>query len=333
MVYSSFNNSGLVKVLYFLKSHDTEYLSGQDLSDVLKISRVAVWKHIKKIKELGYEIETNKKLGYRLKTNTEKLLPWEITEELKTRLIGKHAYYFESIDSTQNQALSMASDRNNNGIVIVAEKQNSGRGRIGRKWESPRGGIWFSVILHPKFDIAVATLFPLAAALALSKAIEKTMNIKTELKWPNDVTIEGKKVAGILVDVTLESNKIEEVVLGVGINFAVKSKQIEEVFKENPNFYGAASLSERNKETRPIELLRSFLRELDEIYFTLNAAKTKQIIIDWTKRSSTIGKEVQIITENEKIRGKAIKIDTDGALVVSEGNRNKRIVAGDVLHI
>ena len=332
MIYSSFNNSGLVKVLYFLKSHDTEYLSGQDLSDVLKISRVAVWKYIKKIKELGYEIETNKKLGYRLKTNTEKLLPWEITEELKTRLIGKQAHYFESIDSTQNQALSMSFDKNNNGTVIVAEKQNSGRGRTGRKWESPRGGIWFSVILHPKFDIAVATLFPLAASLALSEAIEKTMNIKTELKWPNDVTIEGKKVAGILVDVTLESNRIEELVLGVGINFAVKSKQIEELFKGNPNFYGATSLSERNKETKPIELLRSFLIELDEIYFILNAGKTKQIIIDWTKRSSTIGKEVEIITENEKIRGRAIKIDPDGALVVSENNKNKRIVAGDVLH-
>ncbi|MCA9820854.1 MAG: HTH domain-containing protein, partial [Nitrosarchaeum sp.] len=178
MIYSSFNNPGLIKVLYFLKSHNTEYLSGQDLSDVLKISRVAVWKHIKKIKQLGYKIEINRKLGYRLEADSDKLLPWEITEGLRTTLIGKKAYYFESIDSTQNQALSMSFDRENNGAIVIAEKQTSGRGRTGRKWESPEGGIWISIILHPRFDISVTTLFPLAAALALSYAIEKTLKIK-----------------------------------------------------------------------------------------------------------------------------------------------------------
>ncbi|MDH3501422.1 MAG: biotin--[acetyl-CoA-carboxylase] ligase [Nitrosopumilus sp.] len=333
MIYSSFNNPGLVKVLYFLKSHNTEYLSGQDLSDVLKISRVAVWKHIKKIKELGYKIESKQKLGYRLESNSEKLLPWEITEGSKTKIIGKQAYYFDSIDSTQNQALTMAFDKENNGAVIVAEKQTSGKGRLGRKWESPKGGIWLSIILQPKFDIGVTTLFPLAASLALSNAIEKTSKIKSELKWPNDITIKGKKVAGILVDVSLESNKIENLVLGVGVNFDVNTKQIEKSLKGTPNFYGVASLSQQNKNTRPIELVNSFLSELEKIYFMLNSGDVKKIIEEWTKKSSTIGKEIEMNTEKEKIKGKAIGIDDDGALIILEDKKKKRIIAGDIIHI
>lgn len=333
MIYSSFNNPGLVKVLYFLKSHNTEYLSGQDLSDVLKISRVAVWKHIKKIKELGYKIETKQKLGYRLEADSEKLLPWEVTEGLKTKFIGKQAYYFDSIDSTQNQALTMTFDKENNGAVIIAEKQTSGKGRSGRRWESPKGGIWLSVILHPRFDIAMTTLFPLASALALSNAIENTLKIKSEVKWPNDITVKGKKVAGIIVDASLESNKIEDLVLGVGINFDVDVKQIEKLLKNTPNFYGVASLSQHTKTDRPIELVHSFLTELEKIYFLLKAGDSKKIIREWTKKSSTIGKEVELNTENGKIKGKATKIEEDGALVVSEDKRIRRVIAGDIIHV
>lgn len=322
-----------MKVLYFLKSHNTEYLSGQDLSDVLKISRVAVWKHIKKIQELGYEIETKQKLGYKLKTDSEKLLPWEITEGLKTKFIGKKAYYFETIDSTQNQAISMAFDKDNNGAVIIAEKQTSGKGRAGRRWESPKGGIWLSIILHPRFDISVATLFPLAASLALSNAIEKTLGIKSELKWPNDITIKGKKVAGILVDVSLESNKIEDLVLGVGINFDIDAKNIEKSLKGTANFYGVTSLLQQNERKRPKELVQSFLIELEKIYTILSSGEIKKIIKDWTKKSSTIGKNVELNTENEKITGKALRIDEDGALIVSKNNKIKRVIAGDVIHL
>src|SRR3989338_7181035 len=316
-MYSSYDNPGLVKVLSFLKSHNTEYLSGQDLSDVLRISRVAVWKHIKKIRELGYKIESKQKLGYRLESNTDMLLPWEITSGLKTKIFGKQVYYFDSIDSTQTQAMKIASDEANNGTVIIAEKQTGGKGRLGRKWISPKGGIWLSIILHPKFDISVITLFPIASALALS----------------NDITIKGKKVVGMLVDASLESNKIENLILGVGINFNVDIKQIEKILKNTPNFYGIASLSEQNKTVKSILLVQSFLMELEQIYNLLNTGDTKKIIRDWTRRSSTIGQNIELSTENGKIRGKAIKIDEDGALVILENKKNRRITSGDITHI
>ena len=333
MIYNSFDNPGLVKVLTFLQTHNTEYLSGQDLSDVLRISRVAVWKHIKKIQELGYRVESKQKLGYKLVSNSELLLPWEITANLKTKIIGKQAYYFDSIDSTQNQALKMLEDDTSDGTVIVAEKQTGGRGRSGRKWISPKGGIGISIILHPKFDISITTLFPIAASLALSIAIEKVFSIKPELKWPNDVTIKGKKVAGILVDASLESNKIESLVLGVGINFDVNVKQIEKLLKDTPNFYGVASLNNQKHNNKPIHLIQTFLVELEKIYNSLNTKQIKKILSEWTKRSSTIGKQVELNTTDSKIKGKAIKIEEDGSLIVSDNNKNHKVIAGDIIHL
>lgn len=331
-MYNSLENPGLLKVLTFLQTHNTEYLSGQDLSDVLKISRVAVWKHIKKIQELGYTIESKQKLGYKLVANSEELLPWEITKGLKTKLIGQRVYYYESLDSTQNQALKITNDVNNDGVLVVAAKQTRGKGRSGRRWVSPKGGIWVSIILFPKFDISITTLFPIASSLALSYAIEKIFKISPELKWPNDVTIKGKKVAGMLVDVSLESNKIESLVLGVGINFNINTKEVKEKLKNTPNFYGVTTLTDKNKNQKAIKLIQSFLTELEKIYYSLNKKRIEQIISEWTKRSSTIGKKIELETINGKITGKAIKIDYDGALIISNNDKIERIIAGDIRH-
>ena len=320
-------------MLEFLQSHNTEYLSGQDLSDVLKISRVAIWKHIKKIRELGYTVESRKKRGYKLTIGSDLLLPWEITSGLKTKRLGKQVYYYDSVDSTQNQALKLANNKQNDGFLIVAAKQTGGRGRSGRKWISPVGGIWFSIILHPKFDISISTLFPIASALALSKALEKTSKISPELKWPNDLTIKGKKLAGILVDASLESNKIENLVLGIGINFDVNIKQIEKSLKNTPNYYGIASLSEQKKKIKPVKLIQAFLIELEKIYELLDTKQTKKIISEWTKRSSTIGKNIEIETSYGEIKGKAIKIDEDGALIISNNGKMDKIIAGDIVHL
>jgi len=303
------------------------------LSDVLRISRVAIWKHIKKIQDLGYTVESKQKLGYKLTENSDILFPWEVTSELKTKVIGQKAYYFDSIDSTQNQALKIANEPENNGAVIIAATQTGGKGRTGRKWISPKGGIWLSIILHPKFDISITTLFPIASSLALSKAIENTFEITPELKWPNDLTIKGKKIAGILVDAAFESNKIESLVLGVGINFNVDIKAIKKTLKDTPNFYGVASLSEQNKKVKPIQLVQNFFVELEKIYELLNKKQTKKIISEWTKRSSTIGKNVEINTTDGKIKGKATKIDEDGALIISNKNKTEKVIAGDIIHL
>jgi len=330
LIYTSFDNVGLVRVLSLLKSHNAEYLSGQDLSDVLKISRVAVWKHIKRIRSLGYKIESKQKLGYKLVGNTELLLPWEIIDGLKTDVIGKRVYYFDDIDSTQNFASSIAKTPRENGTVIISKKQSSGIGRLGRKWVSPDGGLWFSIILHPKFDVSLATLFPLAASLALANAIEKVLKKKPELKWPNDVILNHKKVAGMLVDLSLKSNDIENLILGVGINFKIDPVKLEKTIKNTGNFYGVTTLVKKNEDTNPIKLMQTFLFELEKICEELNQGNIRKIITEWTKKSATIGKKATVSTSSGKISGKVIRIDNDGALVISQAKEIHRVLVGDI---
>jgi len=331
MSYTSFDNIGLVKVLNFFKTHDSEYLSGEDLSDVLKISRVAVWKHIKKIQALGYQIESKQKLGYRLVSRTEKLLPWEVIDELKTDKIGKRIYYFEEIDSTQNFAQQIAMNKKENGTLIITDKQSSGRGRLERKWISPKGGIWFSLIIHPEFDVSYTTLVPIAGAVALSKAIKKILHQDIEVKWPNDITKNGKKIAGMLVDASFEANGIEYLILGIGINFDINVKKLEMRLKKTPNFYGVATLRKKHDKTSKNCLLQEFLLQFEKIIMELNNGKRTNLIREWNKRSNSIGDRISVNTSNGKISGISQGIDSDGALKLKTKQGMKKIFVGDVV--
>ena len=330
MMLTSFDNFSFIKILSFLKAHESEFLSGQDMSDILKISRVAVWKDIKKIRSLGYKIESKQNLGYRLIDSSELLLPWEITQNLNTKFLGKRVYYFDSIDSTQNFAMEIASNDKENGTVIISKKQTVGRGRMKRKWKSPTGGIWMSIIIHPKFDVSYTTLVPIATSLALCMAIEKILKIKPELKWPNDVTLKGKKVAGVLVDTSIISNEIENMVLGIGINFKIKPHELASTIKKTPNFYGVATLVKKNEKALP--LVQQFLYELENVFQLINSRRIKKIKSEWTKRSSTIGRNVSIITSEGNVNGKAVKIDSDGALIISKGKKAEKILVGDITY-
>jgi len=331
-MYTSFDNIGLLKVLSFLKSHKSEYLSGQDLSDVLKISRVAVWKHIKRIRDLGYKIESKQKRGYRYVKSTELLLPWEISVDLKTEYLGKRSYYFEEIDSTQNFALQIASNKKEHGTIVTAKKQTHGRGRLNRKWISPKGGIWFSIIIHPKFSIEESTLLPIAASLALSNTIQKILKIQTKVKWPNDITINGRKVAGMLIDVSSQSNSIESVVIGIGINYKIKSEEVEKKLVNTPNFYGVTTLLKETQVGSPLQLIKEFIHQLEEIIEQMTSGMTSKIIDGWTKNSETINKKIIINTANGKISGIALKINNDGSLKIKTKNKTERVFAGDIVY-
>ena len=330
-MYTSFDNTGLLKVLSFLKSHELEYLSGQDLSDVLKISRVAVWKHIKKIRALGYKIESKQKRGYRFMKTTDQLLPWELTSKIKTNYIGNRIYYFEETDSTQNFALQIAQNKKENGTIIIAQKQTHGKGRLNRKWISPKGGIWFSIILHPTFTIEESMLLPIVSSISLSNAIHKSLNLKTTVKWPNDVTLNGKKVAGMLIDASFQSNTIENIVLGIGINYKINKKELENKIKKSSNFYGVETLLNQSEDENPINLVKNFLHELENNIERLTNGKKAKILNEWTKNSETIHENVIVNTSNGKISGIAKKIEVDGSLIVKTRHGIKRIFVGDVI--
>ena len=258
-------------------------------------------------------------------------MPWEIIRDLKTEVIGKRVYYFEEIDSTQGFAEQIASDKKENGTIIIAEKQTSGKGRLSRKWMSPKGGIWFSLIIHPKFDVSSSTLVPIASAVALSKSIKSVLGVKTEVKWPNDITMNGKKVAGMLVDASFQANNIDYLILGIGINFDIDAKKLEKRLSKTPNFYGINSLRKKGDETPPKLLLKEFLIQLEKNLSYLDNDEKSKIVKEWTKRAVGIGKKITINTSNGKISGISKGIDNDGALRLKTSKEMKRIFVGDVV--
>lgn len=202
---------------------------------------------------------------------------------------------------------------------------------MSRKWISPKGGIWLSVVISPTFDISKMTLVPFAAAIAISRAIQKTLGKKTELKWPNDVTLNGKKIAGVIIDASIESSKIESLVLGVGINYRIKPADVEKRIKPKHNYYGVETLV-RNGEQKPAKLVKAFLEELENALEQIESGRTHSIISQWTKMSSTIGREISVNTANGKIRGTAAKLDDEGSLVIKHDSEITKVSAGDVIY-
>jgi BirA family transcriptional regulator, biotin operon repressor / biotin---[acetyl-CoA-carboxylase] ligase len=328
-VYTSFDDT-LDKIARLLKSHQSEFLSGEELSRSLGISRAAVWKNIKKLQSLGYKIISKQKSGYRLISKTNLMLPWEISDGLQTETIGRKIYYFDTIDSTQNFALKLALKPHENGSIVISEQQTRGRGRQNKKWASPKGGIWLSILLKPNFEISQASLFPMLTSLALAISIEKVLRLRPKLKWPNDLTLDDKKVAGILVDASIESNQIDYLVIGVGINFKIQPSAITRIVKNSKNFYGITTLVGKKEKSDPVPLLQEFLYELEQLYNKLIAGNLHGIKSEWEKRSSTIGRKVKISSPNGEIKGKAVGIDNDGALLILSKGKTQRLLVGDI---
>lgn len=329
-MYTSFEQTTLDKIVTLLKSHQSEFLSGEKLSKSLSLSRAAVWKNIKKLQSLGYKIESRPKSGYRLQQSTDLLVPWEVSDGLQTDIIGRKIYYFGTIDSTQNFAIELAKRPHENGSLVIADRQTQGRGRLNRKWVSPKGGIWMSILLRPNFEPSYTSLFPMATSLALAVSIEKTLKIKTELKWPNDVTIKGNKVAGILIDASVESNKIDYLIIGIGINFRINPGTISKSIKQKK--YGIATLISKDQGTRPAELVQQFLLELEKTYNNILTGNVGTIRKEWIKRSSTIGKNVTITTTTGTLKGKVTGIDKTGALILSRNGIVQHVLAGDMTY-
>ncbi|TLY05221.1 MAG: biotin--[acetyl-CoA-carboxylase] ligase [Thaumarchaeota archaeon] len=331
-MYTSFDETRLEKIVRLLKSHKFEFLSGEQLSRSLNLSRAAVWKYIKKLQSLGYKIQTRQNLGYKLLAKPELLLPWEVADGLQTEIFGRKIYYFDTIDSTQSFALRLASKPYENGSIVIAERQTRGKGRLNRRWISPKGGIWLSILLKPDFEVSYVSLFPIITSLALAKAIEKVLKLKPRLKWPNDVTLNNKKVAGILIEASIETNKIDYLIIGVGINFRIQPKMVSRLLKNSENFYGITTLVGKNKESDPVELLQKFLYELEQLYRKILSGNLKEIRNEWIKKSSTIGKNVTISTPTGLVKGKAVSIDENGALLLSRKGKIRCLLVGDVSH-
>ncbi|MEM4705609.1 MAG: biotin--[acetyl-CoA-carboxylase] ligase [Candidatus Nitrosocaldus sp.] len=323
--------SRLRDLLSMLKvGEEAKYVSGEHISRALDISREAVWKYISMLRGYGYRIDAKPRVGYMLVQRPDKLYPWEIMLELGKCDMVKEIIYYEQVESTQDVALRLA-EQGRDSILVVAERQSRGRGRTSRLWISPDGGIWFSLIIKPRVNVRDVTLLSLATALAVCNTINSRFNLAARIKWPNDVIINYKKVAGILIDMSIEHDAINYAVVGIGVNANVSIDSIERMISNtDKHYYGSTSLMhELGKAVDRVRLLASLLRELEHIYSRL---AYKDEILAAIRSVMMLGPVRVIEGEGNDafIDGVAIGVDDDGSLLVKSYGMIKKVTSGYV---
>lgn len=311
------------KILRILKDSRNGYVSGEEFSKKLGVTRASIWKHIESLRHIGYEIEAQPHLGYRLIKIPDKLLADEITWNLKTKFLGKKIYYYETIGSTNDRAYELAEEGAPEGTIVVAEEQTKGKGRMGRKWSSPKGGIYLSLILRPKLVPTEISKLTLVAAVSVAQTIRQATGLSALIKWPNDILIDKNKLCGILTELKAEQDQTSFVILGVGINVNTKSSLLPK---------NATSISkELGRDFSKVDLARMLLKSIEDHYILFKENKFRDIINEWRNLSAMLGSRVKIMDKARTIEGQAIDIDEGGALVVRlDTGFNERILAGDV---
>ena len=304
-------------------------VSGAELAGQLGISRAAVWSHIEDLRKVGYDIEAGPHSGYRIAGEPDALLADDLLARLgKTKIIGRDIRVFEQTTSTSDVIEKLARDDVREGVVVFAEAQTKGRGRLGRKWISPeRKGLWFSVLLRPDLRPQETTQLTVAAATALRRAIHTETGLRPEIKWPNDILIGGKKVAGILTELSAELDKVRHVILGIGVDVNLGPGELPAELKKT-----ATSLKIESGEpiSRP-GLAVAILRELDGDYSRVCSGKFAALTDEWEQHCTTIGRNVTVQIGDRKIRGRAESLDDAGALLLrTEHGRLEPITGGDV---
>jgi len=316
-------------ILSALRAAGEGAVSGADLSRDLGISRAAIWARIEELRALGYDIEASPHLGYRLLGSPDALHADDLHSRLgPAKVIGREIQVFESTTSTNDLTARLAQDGAREGVVVYAESQTQGRGRLGRLWLSPpRKGLWFSVLLRPRLSPQAATQLTVAAATALARAIESEIGVSPEIKWPNDILIDGKKVAGILTELTAELDNVKSVILGIGIDV---NHELAEFPSDLRTIATSLRIASGGKVDRAA-LAVAVLRELDRAYDLIGRSQFETVADEWQRRCGTVGREVVIRVGERVIRGRAESLDHDGALLLRDAyGRLERIIGGDV---
>lgn len=314
-------------ILAFLADGGDEFTSGVALSDKLGLSRTAVWKHVETLRRMGYGIEAVPSRGYRLVEVPDRLTALELSPLLATHDLGRVVHFEETMASTNAAAFQLATEGAFHGEAVVAEEQTQGRGRRGRGWVSPAGkNLYCSVILRPELSPARASELTLVAAVALAETVTEA-GAQAKIKWPNDVQIDGRKVGGILTELSAEAEKVHFVVLGVGVNLNMKQGDFPAELSDT----ATSLLMARGQRVPRALFTAAFWTRLEQWLDVHEAQGFAPVREQWKKLSATLGQEVLVKTESAELRGTAVDIDDAGALLVKtpEG-KIERVLSGDV---
>lgn len=310
----------MYRILELLRQTDA-FVSGEEIGRQLSISRAAVWKGIRKLRQEGYEIEAVTNRGYRLISPETMYNRQELETGMKTRYMGHPIYFYAETDSTNNRIRQLAVEGAAEGTLAVAEVQTMGRGRRGKQWSSPIGsGAWFSLLLRPDIPPAEASVLTLLGGLAVCRALEDISGMQPVIKWPNDILLNGKKLVGILTEMDCEMSQVHFVVLGIGINVNTKAfpPELEEV---------ATSLFLESGKTFSRKLVvQKTMERLEEYYdIFLAAGGFAPLLDEYRRRCVTLGREVTVL-EEKSFLATALDVTPEGELLVRRSDTGEEMV-------
>lgn len=310
----------------------TEYISGQALCEEFQVSRTAVWKAIKQLKEEGYEIDSVSNRGYRLVEVPETLSKEEIESQLETKWLGRPLCFKETIDSTNELAKKLAIDGATHGTVVLGDQQLNGKGRRGRTWESPLGSsIYISYLLRPEMDPMNASMLTIVAALATAKAIEETQNIQTQIKWPNDILVDKRKVCGILTEMSADMDGIDYVVVGIGVNVNVDFTDAK-LFSKDVRDVGI-SLKEKTGQNVNRSSIITKMMSWFEFYYDvfMETQDLSNLMEEYNSHLVNRNQQVRIIERGGEWEGTAKSMNSKGELlVINQEQKEVAIMSGEV---
>lgn len=306
-----------------------EGVSGADLAQRLRVSRAAIWARIEELRSLGYDIEASPHRGYRLLHSPDALHADDLMARLGAEvIIGREIHVFQETGSTNDVMEKLARDGVKEGAVVFAESQSKGRGRLGRQWVSTKArGLWFSVLLRPPLHPLAVTQVTIIAATAFRRAIHSQTGLPVEIKWPNDLLIRGRKVAGILTELRAELDSVKYVILGAGVNVNQEQSDFPAALRAIAT---SLRLEARMPFSRPA-LGMALLRELDADYARLREGQFARVAEEWERHCTLLGQHVAIQIGDRRVTGRAEALGEDGALLLrTQHGRLERIIGGDV---
>jgi BirA family biotin operon repressor/biotin-[acetyl-CoA-carboxylase] ligase len=313
-------------ILGFLAEAGEEFTSGEALSNKLGLSRAAVWKNVESLRHKGYVIEAVSAKGYRLVEIPDRLTALELLPLLSTHDFGRTLHHEEEVGSTSDVAHRLSLEGAEHGETVIAEHQTAGRGRRGRTWVSPPGkNLYLSIILRPELPPQRAPELTFVAALAVAETLAEA-NVPARIKWPNDLEVEGKKIAGILTELHAEPDRVHAVIVGIGVNLNLEEKDL-------PPELRPIATSARIVRGAPVPraLFTAALLARLEHWYDRHAEEGFEPICDrWRELTSTLDRAVRVKTGGREFEGIAQDVDESGALMVAVGDTLERVVAGDV---
>ena len=304
-----------------------EFISGNDLANITGVSRVAIWKHMENLKREGYNIVSVKGKGYQLVQTDNIVIPQIVFQYLQTRDIGRKIITVTRTDSTNNQIKGMLQEQSlPTGTVLIAASQDSGKGRRGRSWVSPPGGLWFSVLLRPPLDLARTALLSLVFAVACTRAIQQYTEAVCQIKWPNDLLIDGRKVGGILLELEGEIGAANYLVVGIGINVNLGIESIPVEIRD----YAISMKMAEHKDFELNRILATVLNKMETYYERFIMEGITDIMQEFCSLCYHLGQKVKVDMGSKILTGVNVGVDEQGSLLIDTGEQICKVSTGDV---